>query len=138
MDTQNCSPFEFATFWKTAARLQLETLGLMARRSQAYMALPAQIARCKTPDDLAAEQARFLEVAQRDYLARFESTLSAMSLPSVVDAARVKAVARQRDYLTVATPEATVHTLSAASPIAGRSVAGVSGKPMAQQQRRSA
>jgi len=139
METQRNTPIEFGTFWKTAARLQLETLGLMARRSQAYLGLPAQIARCKTSGDILAEHARFVEVAQRDYLARFESALSAIPLPALVEEApQVKAIARQRDYLTLASPEATVHTLPPASPAASRSGAGFAGQPIARPQRRSA
>lgn len=135
MDTQTTFPFEIGTFWKTAARMQLETLGLIVRRTQAYIDLPAQLSRCKTPDDLLAEQARFWEAAQREYLGRFESALSMLPLPPVFDDGQAKAVNRPRDYLTVSAPE-PVPAPALSAPEAPRPA--VPGKAAALPLRRSA
>jgi hypothetical protein len=52
---------------KAVARCQLEAMGLMNRRAQAYMDIPARIARCKTPQDLINEQMAFWKTAAEQY-----------------------------------------------------------------------
>ena len=54
-------------FTKGVARAQLEFMGLMSRRAQAYMEIPARLAQCRTPQDLANEQARFWRTAFEEY-----------------------------------------------------------------------
>jgi len=52
---------------KSVARWNLELASLMARRSQAWLAVPARLMQCKTPVDLVNEQMRFWQSAAADY-----------------------------------------------------------------------
>lgn len=52
---------------KAAARCQLETLGLMTRRTQAYLQVPTRLAQCRTPQDLVNEQMAFWRTAGEQY-----------------------------------------------------------------------
>ncbi len=53
---------------KSLARAQLEVMGLAVRRAQAYMQVPTQLARCRTPRDLADEQMAFWRTAMEHYI----------------------------------------------------------------------
>ena len=53
---------------KNAARAQLEVMGLAVRRAQAYMQVPTQLARCRTPRDVADEQMAFWRTAMEHYI----------------------------------------------------------------------
>lgn len=50
-----------------AGRWNLELVGLMSRRSQAWLEIPMRLARCKTPADIYSEQMRFWQSAATDY-----------------------------------------------------------------------
>lgn len=52
---------------KAAARCQLEVLGFMNRRVQAYMQVPSRLAQCRTPQDLVNEQLAFWRTAGEQY-----------------------------------------------------------------------
>ena len=52
---------------KGVGRWNLELVALVARRSQAWLAVPARLMQCKTPVDLANEQMRFWRSAATDY-----------------------------------------------------------------------
>jgi len=52
---------------KAAARCQLETLGLVSRRAQAYLQVPQRLAQCRTPQDVVNEQIAFWNTAQQQY-----------------------------------------------------------------------
>jgi hypothetical protein len=52
---------------KAAARCQLEVLGLMNRRTQAYMQVPTRLAQCRTPQDFMNEQMAFWRTAAEQY-----------------------------------------------------------------------
>lgn len=52
---------------KAAARCQLEVLGLVNRRTQAYLQVPTRLAQCRTPHDLLNEQMAFWRVAGEQY-----------------------------------------------------------------------
>jgi hypothetical protein len=52
---------------KGAGRLNLEVIGLMTRRSQAWLEIPSRLGRCKTPIDLFNEHVRFWQTAVADY-----------------------------------------------------------------------
>lgn len=52
---------------KAAARCQLEVLGLVNRRAQAYMHVPTRLAQCRTPQDLLNEQMGFWRTAAEQY-----------------------------------------------------------------------
>lgn len=53
--------------FKAVARCQLEVLGLMNRRSQAYLQVPLRFAQCRTPQDLLNEQMAFWRTAMEQY-----------------------------------------------------------------------
>ena len=52
---------------KGVARWNLELIGLMTRRSQAWLEVPARLGQCKTPVDIFNEQMRFWQTAAADY-----------------------------------------------------------------------
>lgn len=53
--------------FKAAARCQLEFLGLVNRRTQAYMQMPTRLAQCRSPQDLVNEQMAFWHTAGQQY-----------------------------------------------------------------------
>jgi hypothetical protein len=112
MDKLDGYAVPFASFWKAAARFQLDQLAFMTRRTQAYLDLPKTVAKCSSTQALMAEQVRFWEQAQRQYLQQFETALSVIPLPPLVEpGAPPSKVARVHDYLTVAAakPHAQPH-----------------------------
>jgi hypothetical protein len=54
-------------FLKGIAHTNLELVRLMRRRAKAYSELPAHLAHCRAPEDLAKEQARFVAEMMSDY-----------------------------------------------------------------------
>lgn len=52
---------------KSIGRWNLELMGLSARRARAWMEIPAQLSRCKTPQDLMREQLLFWQHFAVDY-----------------------------------------------------------------------
>jgi hypothetical protein len=50
---------------KGVGRWNLEVLGLMARRAQAWLEIPSRLSQCKTPADLFKEQTKFWQAAAR-------------------------------------------------------------------------
>lgn len=52
---------------KAAMRFNMELMSLTGRRMRAYLDLPSTLGRCRSPQDLAAEQMRFWQAAARDY-----------------------------------------------------------------------
>lgn len=85
---------------KAAARCQIETLGLMNRRTQAYMQVPTRLALCRTPQDVLNEQMAFWRTASEQYretsLKIGEAWMQAFSLAAPVRAG----VSTERDYIS--------------------------------------
>jgi hypothetical protein len=52
---------------KGIARCQLEMMGLMSRRAQAYLEIPSRLSRCQSPQSLMLEQLRFWQNAFQQY-----------------------------------------------------------------------
>lgn len=52
---------------KAAMQFNMELMSLTGRRMRAYLDLPSTLGRCRSPQDLAAEQMRFWQTAARDY-----------------------------------------------------------------------
>ncbi len=96
---------------KSLARWQLEWMGLMSRRGQAYLEIPSRLAQCRVPQDIHNEQMRFWQTAFQQYS---ESTQRMAALwTEAVQAGQPKAKdggaqpaqdKRERDYITF--PEA--------------------------------
>ena len=87
--------------WKLAARMQFETMALSCRRVQAYAEMSKSLAACRMPDDLLAEQVRFWQIAQRQYMASLANVLApATPVTQVATEPEVKTPA-VRDYMVV-------------------------------------
>src|SRR2546421_7591385 len=52
---------------KGVGRWNLELIGLLTRRSQAWLEMPARLGQCRTPVDVFNEQMRFWQTAAADY-----------------------------------------------------------------------
>lgn len=101
---QHCEPWV-----KAMAGGNLELLCLMSQRVQAYMEMPANLANCRTPQDLVDEQVRFWQTAFRQYAESSQRAVSAWStsisafggvLPPWVPGAKPA-----RDYITFPEPQ---------------------------------
>lgn len=94
------APIGFAPM-KGVARAQLEVLGLMNRRAQAYLEIPSQLSRCRTPQDLLNEQSRFWHTAFQQYAETSRRVVEAwgeMAQPGF--GMRNGAQTQERDYIT--------------------------------------
>jgi phasin protein len=91
-------------FFKGLARAQLEAMGFMNRRAQAYFEIPTRLSQCRTPQDLASEQMRFWRAAYEDYAHSVARVTEAMSagVPSFGSAAPNAESAH--DYITFPEP----------------------------------
>ena len=88
-------------FLKGLARTQLEMLGFLNRRAQAYMQIPARAAQCRTPQDLMNIQAQFWRSAYEDYtesVGRVTNALAAVGLPNFA-AISEEALNNAHDYI---------------------------------------
>ncbi len=96
-------------FMKGLARTQLEMLGFLNRRAQAYMQIPARAAQCRTPQDLLSAQTQFWRTAYEDYtesVGRVTNALAAVGLPNF--AALSEEALNAHDY--IAFPDAKEQT----------------------------
>lgn len=83
---------------KGFARWQLEVMGLMSRRAQAYMEIPSRLQRCRTPQDLVNEQSRFLRTTFEQYTEASQRIADALQMPSAFSAPATRTVSR--DYIS--------------------------------------
>jgi Phasin protein len=91
------------------SRYNLELAGLAARRARAWFEIPATLGRCKTPQDVLGEQARFWQTAMAQYTQSWQH-LSAVAgsfaiVPGINGALGGQMAAPARDFITF--PEAT-------------------------------
>ncbi|MGQ0673799.1 MAG: phasin family protein [Hyphomicrobium sp.] len=99
---------------KGLARIQLETMGLLNRRGQALMEIPSRLSRCRTPQDLVAEQTRFWQTAFQQYNESSRRIMEAWAQVMPMSAAHSRDAAVERDYISFADPkEANGHARSA-------------------------
>src|SRR5262245_4770170 len=63
----NIAARTFEPWMRGWARANLECLTLSSRRTRAYLELPEQLGRCRTPQDFANETVGFWQVMVRDY-----------------------------------------------------------------------
>jgi hypothetical protein len=90
---------------KGVGRWNLELVGFMARRAQAWLDVPRQLGQCKTPVEVFNLQGRFWQAAAADYadgsrrLAAAVTACAAMPKPGVG--------AQPRDYITFPEPQET-------------------------------
>jgi hypothetical protein len=91
---------------KNVARVQLEVMGLAVRRAQAYMQVPTQLARCRTPRDLADEQMAFWRTAMEHYIGSSHRLMEAWSgmVPAMCalggSGRAASGEQRERDYIS--------------------------------------
>ena len=91
-------------FMKGFARAQLELLGLMNRRAQAYLEVPTRLSRCRTPQDVVDEQMRFWRTAFEDYsdsVGRVRDTLASFAMPPFGFQLPDDDAESARDYITL-------------------------------------
>jgi len=87
---------------KGVGRWNLEVVGLVTRRSQAWLDVPARLSHCKSPLDVFNEQMRFWQTAAADYSEASHRLAAAFGacamMPNLNGAA-------QRDYIAFADPK---------------------------------
>jgi hypothetical protein len=98
---------------KLVSRMQVETVALMTRRTLAVMELPHALSRCETPQDVVAEQVRYWQIAQRQYMQGLEK-VAAVVPGSIAQAAAQR---RPRDYMVVADNTAAMATAAPAATV---------------------
>ncbi|HRN87051.1 phasin family protein [Hyphomicrobium sp.] len=86
---------------KAVARAQLEMLGLVNRRVQAYMQAPAKLAQCRTSRDVLNEQMAFWQEAAEQYASSGRKIADAWSaaLPLGAPYGVVDTLPADRDYI---------------------------------------
>ena len=85
-------------------RYQLEFMTLALRRTQAWLARPTQLTRCRTPQDAIAEQLGFWQTASAQYAESSQRLLAALLSSTAAPLAAAGGIASrdQRDYIAVA------------------------------------
>jgi hypothetical protein len=89
--------------FKGVSRWNLEVLGLMARRAQAWLEIPSRLSQCKTPADLFKEQTKFWQGAAADYTDGSQRLTAAWSACASV-MPKLNG-AQPRDYITFPEPQ---------------------------------
>ena len=92
-------------FTKGFARAQLEFMGHLNRRAQAYLEIPNRLAQCRTPQDLVNEQVRFWRSAYEDYTASMGRVTEALSSLAMPHLALGDEAGDGRDYISFSEPE---------------------------------
>lgn len=97
-------------FYKGLARWQLEAIGLVSRRTLAYMEIPSRLSQCRTPQDVAEEQRRFWQTALEQYSDSSRRMMAAWgqiaSAPMGLKRSSSEG-SRRRDYITFPEPRST-------------------------------
>jgi len=89
---------------KGIGRWNLELIGLVARRSLAWLAIPTRLRQCKSPVDFLNEQWRFWQTFASDYSE--SSHRLGMTLGARAVVPQMGSIA-PRDYITVQEPDGT-------------------------------
>lgn len=95
-------PPGFDAIIKGAARWNLELVGFMSRRAQAYLEIPSRVSQCRTPQDLFKEQAQFWRTAVEQYMETSQRlTNVATQMMAGASGAAASKQPRKRDYINV-------------------------------------
>lgn len=87
-----------ADAWVRAiGRMQIETMALVTKRLMANLEVPQALSRCTSPQDVLAEQVRYWQTAQKQYMQAYEKMSSAAGMVPVVPVPTPKL----RDYIVV-------------------------------------
>ena len=89
--------------FKGVSRWNLEVLGLMARRAQAWLEIPSRLSQCKTSADLFKEQTKFWQGVAADYTDGSQRLTAAWSACAAV-MPKLNG-AQPRDYITFPEPQ---------------------------------
>jgi len=89
---------------KGVGRWNLELIGLMTRRTQAWLGVPVRLSQCKSPSDLVNEQMRFWQTAAGDYAQASHRLAAAFGACAVMPGLNG---AQPRDYITFPEPKET-------------------------------
>ena len=97
----------FEPVFKGMARCQLEVLGLMSRRAQAYLDLASSMTRCRGPQDFASASLQFWQTAFQHYTdsSRQITAACAQMATAPMGLAACGGAHGRRDYITFATDE---------------------------------
>jgi hypothetical protein len=95
---------QFTAPAKALARVQLEALGFVNRRAQAYLEIPSRLSRCRTPQDLINEQMGFWQTAIEQYSESSRRMAEAWS-QVIASGGGFSGTSgpRERDYITFST-----------------------------------
>lgn len=92
-------------------RYNLEVAGLAARRARAWFDIPSSLGRCKTPQDLLGEQARFWQTAMVQYTESWQRLSAALGSFAIVPGLNGELVGKMaapvRDFITFPEPSGT-------------------------------
>jgi hypothetical protein len=90
------------------SRYNLELAGLAARRARAWCEIPSTLGRCKTPQDVLGEQARFWQTAMAHYTQSWQRMSAVMGsfaiIPGVNGALSGPMAAATHDFITFPEP----------------------------------
>lgn len=106
-----------ADMMRGATKMQLEMWALSSRRAQAFLELPSRMATCKTPTDLAQEQARFARVAYENYTDAAKRMTQAWMLMTGMPNMMAPFVEETRPAITKGAPEVSVHGSGSEAPL---------------------
>jgi hypothetical protein len=93
---------------KGVGRWNLELVGFMARRAQAWLEVPSQLRQCKTPVEIFNLQGKFWQAAAADYADGSKRLAAAVTACAAMPKASVGA--QPRDYITFPEPQETPAT----------------------------
>ena len=88
--------------FKSVGRVNLELLGFVTRRSQAWLSIPARASQCKSPLDAINELLRFWQTFASDHMEGSHRLAVALGACAIVP--QLNGVT-QRDYITVREPD---------------------------------
>lgn len=99
----------YEPMFKNAARWQLELMGLGTRRARAWMELPGEVVRCRTPQELAQLNLEYWQTAGQQYAesAQRLAVLGGQIAMPRINGEWAKAAAPGRDYITFPEPTPT-------------------------------
>lgn len=126
---------------KIAGRVQIETATLATRRAQAYMEIPATLARCQTAQDLLTAQVMFWQLAQRHYVEGLEHLATSLQSSNLTQAASARTIVQPvvpPARLTDAVVEAPLATPFASAKRQAPSAQSTSTQASPQRLRRTA
>jgi hypothetical protein len=105
----------FQPFWKGMARWQLELMSYGSRQAHAAVQLPQRLTRCRTFHEVAAEEARYFEVAAQQ-TAETAQRLAAiwMGMAAMPQIPRTKTA--MRDYIRLPESASSADTGSSGRP----------------------